>query len=178
MQKPNTPGGVVAATVDEAASVVLRGATVHLDSELGRAFVTDCARFSENLLSATEVCAKWGLTETAWTDLGKNAALLDAVRAERSRRIGSGEAVREAAQLQLLKAPDVLGGILTSEQAPARHRVEAARELRQAAGHGSEAASNAGERHTITINLGPDQTYVFESDAKKKTTLVENGEGS
>ena len=63
-----------------------------------------------------------------------------AVRAERERRILSGEAPKEAAQRHFTKAPAVLNDILTDEQVSPRHRIEAARELRQVAGSGPERA--------------------------------------
>ena len=78
--------------VAPARSVVLRGVTVDLNSDVGEAFVTDCARNIEGLLSDDEIKDKWALSDESWAGLANNAPLLAAVRAERDRRINSGEA--------------------------------------------------------------------------------------
>jgi len=143
-------------------SVVLRGVTVALETEVGRLFVTDCARNTEDLLSDSDIKCKWGLSDEDWHRLADNAALLDAVRAERARRITAGECVREAAQLHFAKAPDVLNRILTDEQIAPRHRIEAARELRQVIDSGANNALTPGERFTITITIGEDYKLVEE----------------
>ena len=101
------------------------------------------------------------MTDEAWERLADNAPLLKAVQAERERRITSGDAAREGAQRAFAKAPTVLGDILTDKQVSPRHRIEAARELRQTIGNGSD-TSKAGERFVITINLGGDEKLVFD----------------
>lgn len=135
--------------------VRLRGISFPLDSELGAAFVTDCARNIEGLIADQDIKGKWGLDDGAWSDLGCNKPLLDAVRLERERRIHNNEAAREAAQRHLVKAPAVLGGILTDETVAPRHRIEAAKELRQAAGAEADEAG-AKETFVIHIDLGAD----------------------
>jgi hypothetical protein len=87
--------------------VRLRGVAVALDHDVGRAFIADCARNTEGLFSDGEIKSKYELTETDWAALTGNAPLLHAVRAERDRRIRSGEAAREAAQHHLAKAPSI-----------------------------------------------------------------------
>ena len=96
--------------------------------------------------------------------LAANVALLAAVRVERERRIHTGEAAKEAAQWHLAKAPTVLGGILTDEQVSPRHRIEAAKELRQAAGNSPDAASEPKEKYIISINFGSGQEVYREFD--------------
>lgn len=147
-----------------AGSVRLRGVSVSLDTEVGQAFITDCCRHTEGLLSDDEIKSKWMLTDEDWERLADNAPLLQAVRAERERRIFGGYCAREGAQLQFAKAPNVLGGILTDESAPPRHRIEAARELRQVAGDGPNTTPGSGEKFIITINLGGDEKLVYEKD--------------
>lgn len=142
-------------------SVVLRGVTVALDTDVGQAFVIDCARNTEGLLSDHDLKSKWALSDDHWERLAGNTPLLQAVQAERERRILSGEAAREAAQRHFAKAPTVLNRILTDELVSPRHRIEAARELRQAAGDGTPPGT--GEKFTINITIG-DKKLVYEVD--------------
>lgn len=143
-------------------SVKLRGMEVALITDVGEAFVIDCARHLEGALSDAEVKNKWGLDDQSWEGLATNAPLLLAVRAEHERRVLKGECAREAAQRHFAKAPDILNRILTDEQVAPRHRIDAARELRQAAAAGPDIAPGPTEKFTITINLGADDTFVKE----------------
>lgn len=158
-------------------SVKLRGEMAALDTDVGAEFVTDCARNVEGTLSDAEIKGKWELSDEEWTGLANNAPLLSAVRAERERRIFSGECAREAAQRHFATAPSVLNRILTDEQVAARHRIEAARELRQAAASGPDVASGPTEKFTITINLGADETFVKEV-YHRPALLADDGEPS
>ena len=142
-------------------SVILRGVKVALDTDVGQAFVIDCARNTEGMLSDDDVKSKWALRDDDWLRLSDNSALLQMVRAERERRILSGEAAREAAQRHFAKAPTVLNRILTNELVSPRHRIEAARELRHAAGDGGPPGT--GENFTINITIG-DKKLVYEVD--------------
>src|SRR5262249_35031190 len=155
-------GDVIDPDTSNAGTVILRGVTVALDSEVGRAFVIDCARNTEGLMSDREIKTKYELSDDAWERLAANKALLQAVRAERERRIRSREATREGAQRHLLKAPTVLGDILNDKQISPRHRIEAAKELRQVAGDGSDAKPRTDGKFIININLGADENLRFE----------------
>jgi hypothetical protein len=115
----------------------------------------------EGLLSELDIRAKYELTTAEWERLSDNKHLLRRLRAERDRRILSGECAREAAQRHYVKAPHVLNRILVDDQVPPRHRIEAARELRQAAGNGPN-TSEPGRKFKIVINLGGDDTLVKE----------------
>jgi hypothetical protein len=68
---------------------------------------------------------------------------------------------------------------MRNEDASPRHRIEAARELRQTAiGTGSEnTRSDSGERFTITINLGADEKIVVDA-GKIAPHAPHNWEGS
>ena len=145
-------------------SVRLRGASVSLDTDVGQAFVVDCCRHTEGLLSDSDIKSKWTLGDEDWMNLADNATLLQAVRAERERRVISGAAAREAALRYFTQAPTVLSDILTDEQVSPRHRIEAARELRQVAGDRPDAASGADEKIVIKINLGGDEKLIFERE--------------
>lgn len=145
------------------ASVVLRGLEVALDTNVGSAFVTDCCRNIEGLLSDAGIKDKWGLSDEDWANLANNKPLLEAIRAERERRILDNVAAREAAQKHLVKAPSVLNEILTDESVAPRHRIEAAKELRQAAGDQAD-LPQATEKVVINIDLGGDDKFRFEHD--------------
>src|SRR5207248_9672385 len=108
--------------------------------------------------------------------LADKTPLLQWVRAGRERRILGGEAAREAAQHAFAKAPTILSDILTDEQIPPRHRIEAARELRQAAGTGPETASEAREKFIIHIDFGGDEKLVREFDVPKRPLRSDDGE--
>jgi hypothetical protein len=138
-------------------SVVLRGVKIDLDTDIGNGFVIDCTRHVEELVSAEQLKAKYQLTEEAWRQLADNEPLQQAVERQKERRIRSGEAAREKAQHLFVTAPDVLSNILNDSSASPRHRIEAARELRQTAAVGSEAASPAAsDRFIIRIDLTAD----------------------
>ncbi len=153
----------VAADGAKTGSVALRGIVNDLDTDVGQAFIADCARNTEGLMPDHEIKAKYELSDADWERLAGNTPLLHAVRAERERRILSGEAGREAAQRHFAKAPNVLNRILTDEQVAPRHRIEAARELRQVVVNGPDTPPRAGEKFVITINLG-DETHVYEKE--------------
>ena len=145
-------------------SVVLRGVAVAFDTDVGQAFVLDCVRNTEGLVTDRDIKTKYGLSDQDWERLADNKLLLQTVRVGRERRIHNGDAAREAAQQHFARAPAVLGDILTDNLISPRHRIEAARELRQVADNGPDAASGPKEKFVITINLGEDQTLTFEKD--------------
>jgi hypothetical protein len=161
-----------------AGSVTLRGVAMDLASDVGVAFVADCCRHTEALLSDNDVKEKWNLSDKDWVALTTNGPLLAAVRNERFRRIQTGEAVREAAQRHLAKAPSVLGSILANEEISPRHRIEAARELRQTVGGEPENAT-PNEKFIIRINLGADYELHREFEIlSANPTPAEDGETS
>lgn len=149
-------------TVPLTSLVVLRGETISLDTEIGRAFISDCARFTEGLLAETEVKRKWGLRDEAWQGLEQNTAVLEAVQRERERRVMNGAAATEGARRQFVKTPSVLGSILSSDEVSPRHRIEAARELRAIVGANGDPNRQVGEKFSIVINLGADEKRVYE----------------
>jgi hypothetical protein len=114
-------------------SVVLRDTPVDLDSDLGRAFVVDCVRAAEGLITDRELAEKWELAPPNWIAITKSAELGHAIRAERERRVRSGVAAQEAAAKYFSKAPSILDRIMTDESSNPRHRIEAIKELRQTA---------------------------------------------
>jgi hypothetical protein len=142
-------------------TVVLRGIPTDLDSAIGHVFVIDCTRAAEGLISDKELAEIYEISPADWQNIAKDAALAHAIRAERDRRVRSGTAAREAAAKHFVKAPTILDKIMTDEQANARHRIEAIRELRQTAIPENQNAPSQSDRFIITINLGADcvETY-------------------
>jgi hypothetical protein len=148
----------------DAGSVHVRGTEVGLNGELAKNFITDCARNIEGLKSERELRQDWDLLdEREWARLAENTALLNAIKAECEQRIRSGEAAREAAQRHHALAPSILAEILQNETISPRHRIEAAKELRQVAGTAHENTA-PGEKFIITIDLGEDRRLVKEFD--------------
>jgi hypothetical protein len=155
-------------------SVVLRGVRVALKTDLGEMFVADCARNTEGLMPDHEIKTKYELSDEEWERLAGNTPVLHAVRAERERRIANGDAAREGAQQYFAKAPTILGDILTDNLVSPRHRIEAAKELRQVAGN-SDTTQGGGEKFTFTINLGEDAKLHYEI-APLRRSLPDEGE--
>ena len=167
---------IAAPTPLNVGSVVLRGFTIALNTEIGRAFVIDCARNTEGLMPDREIKAKYELSDEDWRSLADNAPLLQVVRAERERRIASGDAAREAAQRHFAQAPTILGHILADEQVSPRHRIEAARELRQVVGDEPNTALDAKEKFIININLGDDKKIYLETEIPPRPAPSDDGE--
>jgi hypothetical protein len=71
---------------------------VLLDSDLGRELIVDCVRFAEGLLDERAIRKKYRFDDSAWEALGSNDALIEAVEAEKVRRIRDGSTKREKAQ--------------------------------------------------------------------------------
>jgi len=115
-------------------------------------FVVDLARFAENLISEQAVRKKYHFSEEAWTALGQDDTLVEAIEAEKVRRIRSGAAKREKAQLHVVAAPDVLSDILMDPKANAKHRIDSAKALDDLADNGPQAAPEA-DRVVIRIDL-------------------------
>jgi hypothetical protein len=118
-------------------------------------FVADCAKYAEGILSEEAVKKKHHFDDDTWEKLGNNEALIEAIEAEKIRRIRNGSTKRERAQQLVVQAPDVLGGIMLDASASPRHRVDAIKTLDSFAANGPEGAP-AGDRFVITINLGSD----------------------
>jgi len=83
--------------------------------------------------------------------------------------VRNGDAARESAAKLFAEAPEVLGEILNDKQANARHRIEAAKELRATANPGAENTNNAAERFVININLGEDHKLLIDKPIRPLT---------
>jgi len=140
-------------------------------------FITDCARFAENLISEQAVRKKYHFSEEAWERLGQDDALVEAIELEKTRRIRSGAAKREKAQQLVVKAPDVLDSILMDPKANAKHRIDSAKVLDTLADNGPQAAAEQ-DRVVVTINLGNGDVFRYGGSVKPNpgggTKLIEH----
>ena len=142
--------------------VDLHGQPAGLEDDLE--FVADCCRYAENILTEAAVKKKYRFDDATWEKLGSNDALVEAIEAEKIRRIRNGSAKRERAQQLIVQAPDVLGGIMLDANASPKHRIDSAKALDAFAANGPEAAP-ASDRFQITINLGSDVLHFDKSIA-------------
>jgi hypothetical protein len=135
-------------------AIVLNGAETSLTSAEGRDFVADCVRAGEGLLSDREVQSKYEIATSAWKNITKNKALIQAIRAESERRTRTGIAAQEAASKHFAGAPKVLNELMTDPKTHPKFRIESARELRAVAiGDGNRDAAST-DKFVININLG------------------------
>lgn len=135
---------------------------IPLDGDLGRDFITDCARYCEGLLDENAVKLKYHFDDSGWENLADNAPLRQAVEKERAQRIHDGSAARERAQQLFAQTPDVLGGILHGDGVSPRHKIESAKELRAIAANGPAVAPTT-DRFQITIILNSDVLHFDKS---------------
>jgi len=137
------------------ASVVLRGVRVELNSSVGSAFVIQCARNRERLISDERIIEQFDITPDDWTAITQNKALRLLVTSECERRTLNGDAAKEAAAKIFLESPEAMGSILRDNKASPRARVAASQELRATA-RSDEKAGTETDRVVISINLGAD----------------------
>ena len=128
-------------------------------------FITDLARYAENLCTEQQIKKKYHFDDNTWTHLGEDDALVEAIEAEKVRRIRNGATARERAQRLFAETPDVLGDILHGDGVSPRHKIESARELRQIADNGPQ-ATPAADRFIIHIDLGADQKLTIDKPRK------------
>ena len=138
--------------------IVLNGVATKLDSTEGRRFVTDATRAAEGLLEDKILQEIYKISPAELKNIAENKALAAAIRDEGRARVRSGQRAREAAQTAFVKSPGVLDSIMSDTKASARHRIEAAKEIRQVAigGDGAESPASSAERFVITFHLGAD----------------------
>jgi hypothetical protein len=142
--------------------VDLHGQPAHLEDN--QEFVVDCARYAEGVLDEKVIRKKYRLADDTWERLGDDDKLVEAIEAEKLRRIRDGSTKRERAQMLVTKAPGILDSIMCDAGASPRHRVDAIKTLDGFAGNGAEAAP-ASDRFQIIINLGSDTLRFDKSKA-------------
>jgi hypothetical protein len=141
-------------------TVVLGGVEVELTSDVGHAFIVDCVRCAESLLTDKELAAIYEISPADWSNIANDAALGRAIRAERDRRVLNGTAAREAASRHFVKAPTILDRIMSDEGANARHRVDAIREMRAIAAPEKQNNQPDNGRFIIQINIG-EESHIY-----------------
>jgi hypothetical protein len=120
-------------------------------------FVVDMARFADGLLTEAQIKKKYRFDAATWESLGSDDALVEKIEAEKLRRIRDGSTKRERAQVEIVDAAPILGGIMRDPGANERHRIDAVKTLDSLAANEPEKVP-AGERFVIEINLGSDHT--------------------
>jgi hypothetical protein len=134
--------------------------------------IEDLCRFADGILTEQQVRRRWKLEDAVWELLGSDEVYVAQVELERVRRIRSGAAKRELAQLHLIKAPAVLDSILSDPKANARHRIDSAKALNDLADFTPQRPGVGQERVIVTINLGADtRAKGLESDPADILTI-------
>jgi hypothetical protein len=120
--------------------------------------LTDLCRYLDGLCSERDVRKRHKLDEAEWQELASDE-VVEAVEEERRRRVRDGSLKRERAQKHIVRAPDVLAGIMDDTKANPRHVIDAVKVLDGLAANGPQAVPT-GDRFIISINLGGDiETY-------------------
>jgi hypothetical protein len=159
-------------------TIMIGGAPLDLASDQGHAFLVDAVRAAEGLLSDRDLVEIHGVSPPELQALAKDSQFARALRAERDRRVRNGTAARESAAQIFIRAPRIMGEILDDKQASPRHRIEAARELRQVATPEGTGVATAGDRFIITINLGDGHAETYDEsrtvDVSPESKTIEN----
>jgi hypothetical protein len=132
-------------------------------------FLADMARFSENLASEASIRKKYNFTQETWERLGSDDELFMAIENEKLRRIRDGSAKREKAQQLVVKAPDILNGIMVDPKASPKHKIDSAKVLDAFAANGPTAAPEL-ERFVISITLSADEKLVIGGPVRPSPT--------
>jgi hypothetical protein len=152
----------------------LRSIPVDLNSDLGHAFIIDATRAAEGLLTDKELSEKYELSPADWRAIMKDKALGNAVRAERERRVRTGQAVKEAAAKHLVKGPGILDGIMSGENSHPKHKIEAYKELRNTASVGADAEGRQdSNRFVIHIDLTAGGGHVETFDKERAPMQID-----
>src|SRR5262249_47418126 len=118
-------------------------------------FIVDMARFADGLLTEAQVKKKYRFDAKTWNQLGKNDALVEKIEEEKARRIKDGSTKRERAQVEVIDAAPILGGIMRDPKANEKHRIDSIKTLDALAANGPEAAP-ADDRFIIHIDISGD----------------------
>src|SRR5262245_25384056 len=156
--------------------VDLRGQPIPPHGDIGNDLTVALARFSEGLLTKDDVKRQFGFNDEVWEKLGSDEKFIAAVREESLRRMRDGSTKREKAQQAVMKAPDVLSGIMLDTNASPKHRIDSAKVLDTFAANGPGVAP-ASERFVITINIGSD-TLKFDKSIAVDANDVNLGSDS
>lgn len=139
-------------------------------------FITDLARYAEGLYSEAAVKKKYRFDDATWVKLGEDEALIEAIEAEKIRRIRNGSAKREKAQQLIVKGPEILDGIMSDPKSNARHKVDAIKTLDALADNGPKSAPD-GERIQIIIDLGGGTKFTFGKGIEPNSNDIDPNDG-
>jgi hypothetical protein len=131
-------------------------------------FVTDMTRYAEGLLPEKDVRKKYHFDEATWERLGSDEQLIEAIEAEKLRRVRDGSAKREKAQQLIVKGPEILDSIMSDVKVSPKHKVDAIKTLDALADNGPGAAPEQ-DRVVIRIDLTAGGGEVLEFKAGKPT---------
>ena len=121
--------------------VELRGRPIPLeDDEL----IENLARFADGTLSEAAVKARHHLSNEDWAALGESDKLVELVEACKLRRIRTGATKRERAQIEIVDATPILGGIMRDPDANATARIDSVKTLGCACQHRSRSRGSGG----------------------------------
>jgi hypothetical protein len=151
---------------EKTGQVVLGGTVIALNSDQGAAFILACVRHVEGLTAAQLLKKSYQMSETEWRALADNEEVQHAIQILKASRVRSGQAMREMAAHLCVEAPGVLSTILKDGNMAARSRIEACRELRQAAAGSDATTQTASDRISIIINLGSDERLIIDQPRK------------
>ena len=148
--------------------------------------IQDLARYAEGLFTRAQVKKKWRklVSDEMWDTLEHDDALVDAIEAEKVRRVRNGSAKREKAQLLIVKGPEILDGIATNPKANDKHKIDAVKALDSLTGNPAEAEQR--DTIVIKIDMGADvrarggvvtskDVLMFEAEAPKLPPPKDDG---
>jgi hypothetical protein len=178
LDPPQDQGRLTPTTKPDDTSVILRGTPIAIASDLGSAFVSDCARNREKIFSDARLQEKYSIDPSDWDSIVKNKTLRLAISAECERRMLGGIAAQELAAKIFMESPEAMGSILRDTRASPRARVAASQELRATSRVGDERSDNIKDHVTVTINLGnaPEDKLVFDCGPPRQTKEATDGE--
>jgi hypothetical protein len=133
--------------------VDLHGRSIPIDDD---ELAENLARFADGTLTEAQVKSRHHLSNEAWAALGENDKLVERIEERKLQRIRSGATKRERAQIEIVDAPPILGGIMRDPNANERHRIDSIKTLDSLATANGAEAAGAGARFEIIINLGAD----------------------
>ena len=135
--------------------------------------IQDLARYGEGTLTREQVKRRWKkiVSEEMWETLGDNDELVDAIEAEKLRRIRDGSCKRERAQLLVADKPQILSDIATNPKANDKHKIDAIKALDGLTGNPAEAEQR--DKIVIRIDLGADIRAAGGTPGPKDILVVE-----
>ena len=92
---------------------------IDINSDLGRAFITDATRAGEGVITDQELQERYELSPADLKTIAADKAVGRAIRDERERRVRNGSAARELAAKAFVKSPGIFDQIQTHAESSA-----------------------------------------------------------